>query len=257
MERKMQFNEVAAEYDRWRPTYVPQLYEDLFGYARVGRDSRALEVGIGTGLATGPVLKTGCRLTAVEIGDKLARYVKDKFRDSPNFEVVNAAFEDFRCPDESFDLIYSASAFHWIPEEIGYPKVLRLLKRGGAFARFGNHAGEDRENGPMHDAVQQVYAKYLPADPAAPKRDAEESAAAMAESLRRYGFQDVEYRLYRRVRPFDAEGYAALMGTYSDHLALGEARLNQLKAEMREAIDRHGGRINVCDTLDLYLARKP
>ena len=206
MERKMQFNEVAAEYDRWRPGYVPELYQDLFDYARVGPGSRALEVGIGTGLATEPVLKTGCQLTAVEIGDKLARYAAGKFRAHPNFEVVNAAFEDSPGPDGAFDLIYSASAFHWIPEEIGYPKVLRLLKPGGAFARFGNHAGEDKGNEALHRAVQRVYDKYLPGVPEPPQHGEAESAA-MAETLRAYGFVDVAFKLYHRVRTFDAEGY--------------------------------------------------
>lgn len=33
-----------------------------------------------------------------------------------------------------FDTV--ASAFHWVPEEIGYSKVYAMLKPGGAFARF-------------------------------------------------------------------------------------------------------------------------
>jgi len=30
------------------------------------------------------------------------------------------------------DLVYSASAFHWIPEDIGYSKVYDMLKPEGA-----------------------------------------------------------------------------------------------------------------------------
>ena len=44
------------------------------------------------------------------------------------------------------DLVYSASAFHWIPEEIGYSKVYEMLKPGGAFARFAE--------------IDRLYARY-------------------------------------------------------------------------------------------------
>lgn len=56
------------------------------------------------------------------------------------------AFQDYECQPDSFDMIYLASTFHWIPEEIGYPKVYKMLKSGGIFARFTNHPYRDKEN---------------------------------------------------------------------------------------------------------------
>lgn len=58
------FHTVAEEYNRWRPGYVPELYQDLFAYKPLNKSSSALEIGIGTGQATAPVLETGCALTA-------------------------------------------------------------------------------------------------------------------------------------------------------------------------------------------------
>lgn len=54
-----------------------------------------MEVGIGTGQATLPVLETGCTLTAVEPGANLAGMCREKFRAYPRFSVVVAKFEDF------------------------------------------------------------------------------------------------------------------------------------------------------------------
>ena len=65
-----------------------------------------------------PILKTGCSLTAIELGDKLAEFSKYKFKNYEKFNVKNLSFQDFECPPNSFDLIFSASAFHWIPEDI-------------------------------------------------------------------------------------------------------------------------------------------
>ena len=122
------FNTVYSEYDRWRPTYVKELYEDIFAAKEVNETSNVLEVGIGTGQATLPILETSCALTAIELGDKLAEYSKEKFRSFNKFQVINIAFQDYECTPNTYDLIYSASAFHWIPEEIGYTKVYNLLK---------------------------------------------------------------------------------------------------------------------------------
>ena len=62
------FNQVAEMYDKWRPAYVPELYEDIFAYKSIDKASHVLEIGIGTGQATLPFLNTGCHLTAVELG---------------------------------------------------------------------------------------------------------------------------------------------------------------------------------------------
>lgn len=53
------FNTVAEEYDKWSPEYVSELYEDLFAYQPLTSNSEVLEIGIGTGQATTPILKTG------------------------------------------------------------------------------------------------------------------------------------------------------------------------------------------------------
>ena len=145
------FNTVAEEYDKWSPEYVPELYADLFAYQPLTSDSEVLEIGIGTGQATTPILKTGCRLTAVELGDQLAALTRKKFSDYPDFTVVTSAFQDYESPENRFDLIYSAAAFHWIPEEIGYPKVYALLKPGGVFARFAKHGNYRQSNEALYE----------------------------------------------------------------------------------------------------------
>lgn len=256
MDLRLKFNEVAAEYDEYRPTYVPELYADIMAYSNINQFSRVLEIGIGTGQATLPFLNTNCHLTAIELGDKLAAFTREKFSEYKNLEIKNMAFEDYECPDNSLDMIYSTSAFHWIPEEIGYPKVYKLLKNGGTFARFANHNYKDKENEPLDVAIRKVYAKYMPDIKFLPEYN-EKMASDRADISKKYGFIDVTYKLYSRIREFDAESYATLISTYHDHRALGEAKLALLKNEIKETINSFGGKIHIYDTLDLQLARKP
>lgn len=250
------FDRVAAAYERLRPGYPTPLYQRMFDYMPIGPASNVLEVGIGGGQATLPVLQTGCRLTAVEYGPHLAALCREKFREYPGFSVHIGRFEEAALPPEGYDLIFSASAFHWVPEEVGYPKVFSLLKSGGAFARFANHPFADKGRPALWEEIQALYARYM-GSTAPPAEYTEERAWQRAEVAKRYGFVEVDCQLYHRTRTFTAEGYSALLGTYSDHLALEEGKRRAFFEHIEQAIRRHGGEITLYDTIDLQLARKP
>lgn len=250
------FNTVVRKYDRMRPTYVEPLYDDIWNYGGFETDVKAVEVGIGTGQATQPVLNRGAAVTAVELGEDLAAFCREKFASNPKFSVVNMPFQEYTAENDSVDLVYSASAFHWIPEEIGYRKVFDMLRPGGVFARFANHPYKDKEKDELHEAMQALYGKYMPRSKLSPEYS-EEWAKERAEIALKYGFCDIRYKLYKRTRTFTAQQYTDLLGTYSDHIALGEEKMNEFFALIREEIDRFGGTFTVYDTIDLELHRKP
>ena len=253
MDLRLTFNEDAANYDKMRPSYTKELFEDIIAYSHLNSEKNALEIGVGTGQATRPFINTGCRLTAVELGKDMARFTKEKFSAFPTFDVINDDFESVDMPENHYDLIYSASAFHWIPQEAGYTKVRNLLKSGGALALFWNHPsyGEDE----FFAAMQEVYKRY---DPTSKSRHfREEDCAETAGTIAKYGFADVGYRLYHQTRPFDAPQYMLLLNTYSDHRAMVEETRLPLETDLSNVINRFGGQIEIRDTIDLYLARKP
>ncbi len=168
MDLRKAFDEDAANYDRFRPRYCPQLFADIIAFCGLNESKRALEIGIGASQATQPFLETGALITAVELGENLAAYSRQKFLDYPNIKIVNGCFEDYE-DGQRYDLIYSATAFHWIDPEIGYPKARRLLRKGGSLALFWNRPFAAMEDNPMHVEMQNVYSKYRPGS-AKPKR---------------------------------------------------------------------------------------
>lgn len=250
------FNTEAEKYEKMRPGYVPELYEDIFNYVAIDETSNVVEVGIGGGQATLPIIKTGCKLTAVEYGENLAELCRNKFKKFHNFSTVTAKFEDFGCDNNSCNLLYSASAFHWIPEEIGYTKVFEMLKSGGAFARFANHPYKDKGREDIHQALQKIYSVYMP-NSLRSNEYSENDAKTRADIAQKYGFVDINYKLYHRSRSFTSKEYTSLLGTYSDHIAIEENTRNKLFLEIERAIDNLGGQITIYDTIDLQLARKP
>lgn len=250
------FNTQAEKYEKMRPGYVPELYADIFKAIPIDSNSNVLEIGIGGGQATLPILKTGCQLTAVEYGENLAKVCAEKFKAYPNFSTVVAKFEETALDSQSCDLIFSASAFHWIPEEIGYPKVYDLLKSGGVFARFGNHPYRDKGREELYQAIQKLYSKYMPN--ASPSNEySEEDALERSAIAKKYGFVDVSHKLYQRTRTFSSKEYIELLGTYSDHIAIEQEIRDRFFAEIEKTMDQFGGEMTLYDTIDLQLARKP
>lgn len=253
------FDTVADTYEKLRPGYVDELYQTIFEYKEINNLSRVLEIGIGGGQATLPFLKTGCCLTAVDYGENFCKICREKFKDYPTFYAVSGKFEDF-ASEQKYDLIYSASAFHWIPEETGYKKVYDMLENGGVFARFANHPYRDKGQPALSEEIDKIYAQYYYKYHNKQQKPLIEYSAEQAENRAlialKYGFTDIQHKLFHRTRTFSAYEYSLLLGTYSDHIAIEESIRNEFFNKIEEAINRHGGKITIYDTIDLQLARK-
>jgi SAM-dependent methyltransferase len=131
------FNKTADYYDKYRPSYPKEIIDTFIDEANLSKGSRLLEIGAGSGKATELFVNKGFEILCIEPGIKLvdignARFIGEKFR----FE--QARFEEYDTVPKSFDAIFSAQAFHWVPQPIGYEKCARALKDGGYLALFWN-----------------------------------------------------------------------------------------------------------------------
>lgn len=243
------FDSDTANYDAMRPRYCPALFDSVISRTSLTARSHALEIGPGTGQATERFLDIGCPITAVELGEKMAAYLTQKYADFPQLSVWQGDFLAF--PEENrFDLIYSATAFHWIPREEGLAKVKRLLRSGGTLALFWNHPMID----PMqNETLQEVYERFDHGRNSTNPFDGS-TCPAYARALEEAGFSDVKWELFRSQRVLTGKEYVQLMRTYSDHAALPEAKREALEKAMEETILALGDRLVIRDVMDLYLA---
>jgi len=254
------FDTAASKYEKMRPGYPAELYRALFDYTSIGKHSRVVEVGSGSGQATAPMLQTGCSLTAVECGEQFCRLLQEKFGHCSGFSVIAGKFEDVTFEENTYDLVFSATAFHWVPEQAGYEKAYAMLKKGEMFARFANNPYTAKENPALFAEIQAAYDTYYYPFHRKTRKPlnefTEERARERALIAGKYGFTDLQYRLFHRERVFTAEEYIELLGTYSDHIAMDEPIRAKFYSAIESAIQRHGGTITIHDTLDLELARK-
>ena len=207
-------------------------------------------------------------MTAVEIGGNMAEFLREKFKKYKNFNVIVSAFEDAVLEENSYDLIYAASAFHWVNAEIGCPKVFNLLKNGGVFAlmRYNFLATHDEAlDYEIHTVYEKYYFNYYTAKPRTVRyrrnhNEFRESAEIFKnygfEDMKNFGFTDVSLNLYDVTWNFSADEYIALLETFSDHRHLPEENRAALYAGIREKIINNGGCLKGDDVFQLYIGRK-
>ena len=249
------FDNAAVDYDKSRPMYAKEIYDDIFNYKQIDQNSHVLEIGMGTGKAAQPILDAHCHFVGIEPGEDLAALAKERFKEYENFSVYSQTLQDYICADNSFDLIYAATAFHWIPEEYGYRRVFNLLKNGGVFARFAYHAGSDKGRRALTGEIQELYRKYMYQD-SKPVEFGNADAKKLADKALAYGFADVKYMLYHTTKDFTADEYMSLLKTYPDHMKLEPSVREKLFEGIFHAIVNNGGTMTVYYTMDLELAKK-
>ena len=244
------FDSIPEEFDKWRTRYCDELFADVIEYSRLDSTKTALEIGPGTGQATEPILKTGCSYLAIELGENLAEYTKNKFSLYDNFKIVNADFETYDFGQQKFDLVYSAATIQWIPEEIGFPKVYNLLKSGGTFAMMMTQTDYKTPNEDLYTKIEEVYSKYF-------YPEKKYTCSLAYNNVEKYGLVDFERRDYHKTREFNADQFVLYTGTHCDHIALKEPYRTNFFEGLRTAILDAGNKITLKDTIVLYLAKKP
>ncbi|MEG1256551.1 class I SAM-dependent methyltransferase [Clostridium sp.] len=255
MDLKYLFDEAVLNYEKRRPNYGTELFKDVIEYAEITMDKYLLEVGCGTGQATEPFLKAKCKVTAVELGENLASYTREKFKVYKNFNVVRCAFEDYDCDDNKFDMLYSATAFHWIPDEIGYKKAYRIIRSGGTLALFWNRPSPN--DNPVHQKIQSIYRELVPQWGNEVTNYQDRPKYSSVNKIEQYGFVNAQFKEYQNIRKMTGIEYVELLNTYSDHIALEKSIKSLLFDSIRTAIEDFGNEIIINDTVELYLAKKP
>lgn len=225
------FDDVAETYDRIRPLYPDRLYADLFHY--IGDDPEdpqplaTVEIGPGTGQATGALLQRGATVAAVEPGPHLAVYLRGKFRDEPRLVVINERFEDAPLPEGIADLVFAATSFHWVDPDLRYPKVLSILRPGGVLAIAHPHQIASEVDRGYFTASQPIYGRYFGQHdtPESPGEDV--TPPEIAEIIDTQQFEAVELFRYRFDQRYTTTEYIDLVRSYSN--------TNQLPAAERES----------------------
>jgi SAM-dependent methyltransferase len=238
------FTEDAELYDRARPGYPDQMYTDLSELATLGPGSQVLEIGCGTGQATVPLAAIGCRVTAVELGSEMAAVARRNLAAYPRAQVVVSAFEDWPLPTEPFDLVFAATAFHWLDPAVRAVKAADALRLSGVLAVVSTHhikGGSEK----FFAETQPLYEHFDPSTPPGLRLSAAADIASDdAEIVASGRFAPAVIRRYEWDLSYSTQQYLDVLRTYSGTRAMPASAREGLLSGIADLIDtRYGGSI--------------
>lgn len=257
LSRGLTFDRVATGYDRHRPRYPHEMFDDLARIAGVNEDSRILEVGCGPGVATEAMVSCGWSVLAVDPGAHLAQVAREKFGDE-RFAVEVATFDEWDPRGRRFDLVLSAAAFHWVAPHLRWVKAADVLVERGVIALAGNkalaagtfhefdeatrglrvtHGVDDQREAPSLEELSRVIASH------------DHDVGALWEAISPQGsdvvagarFAAPDVRLYPWTTTYSTAEALGLLATYSRFLAMESTSRTTLFSRLAAIIDEHFG----------------
>src|SRR5579863_3292950 len=260
-QRRTSFDAAAQLYDDARPDYPEQMVDTVQAYAQLPAAARALEIGAGTGQATGQFAWRGIAVHAVEPGAAMADLIREKFDGSGlDVTVQTADFESAVFEAGAYDLVFAPTSWHWVTPGLRWQRVADALKPGGTLATFWNIPHWRRTT--LIDQLDAVYERSgAELSQLGPMLTAEVEHGALmrewaADATDPDAFTDIRGGEFHWSVDYDAEGYVALLGTYGDHLTLDADVRERLFDGVTAVIEDNGGTIELPYTTHLLVARR-
>lgn len=210
-ERSESFGDDAVRYDRARPSYPDDLVRDLLA----GKPRNVLDIGCGTGIGSRLFQGDGRAVLGIEPDPRMAAVAREQ-----GLQVEEARFEDWKPKGRRFDLLVSAQAWHWVEPTVGVEKAAKLLRAGGRFAAFWNHAVQEPEVMGIFEIVYGRHAPHLLEGDSVVLGTRQETIVdrnAIEALQANGGFTDVERRTYRWTRSYTVASWLDQLPTHNDH----------------------------------------
>lgn len=166
MSESVSFDPVADRYDETRvipPYALPVIARGFLRLGEVPKGGTLLEIGIGTGRISLPLLAEGANVTGVDISPRMVERLHAKYaamRDAEplhTWGTLTTQITDITAlpfPAETFDAALAVHVLHLVPEwRRALDEALRVIKPGGAFL-LGQ---EQRESDDVNQRVQNQW----------------------------------------------------------------------------------------------------
>ena len=234
IERRASFNLEAELYQSMRPTYSETLFDSIVEITQLSDDATLLEIAPGTGQATQSMAKRDYDIVAVELGAELAKLGQQALAHHPNVRFVNADFETVKLPEAHFDLVYIATAIHWISPDKRFRKPHQLLKANGYMAIINTRHISDEAGDEFFYAAQPIYRKYTSDKSTHLPQFSELKSYDIDEDL----FTLAYFNPFILDVSYTATAHAQLLNTYSQILSIDSERRKSFLSEIERLINQ-------------------
>lgn len=249
------FDRIAQMYGDVRPAYPKQLFEDIRMNCKTHNLTNILEIGTGTGIATKLLLDFSLPITTIEPGENLLDIAKRNLDNEQQVTFIHSTFEEFEAT-KKYDLIFSATAFHWLDKELKYKKTNNILQDNGFLVLVWNNFLQ--YDSVVYHEINEVYKKYM--SQVYEESDVNlKSLNKLLQREREISDSDLFYisfsQKYITDYVYTVENYTRLLNTFSEINKMKEPKRNLFLSEIKEIIKKHQT-IHVPIMSSLYICRK-
>jgi len=122
------FDERAADYNRFRPSYPVEMISFFTSELGLNPGDVLVDVGAGTGKLTHLLLENGNQVYAVEPNDQMRAIADALLFHYEGYRSIPGTAESTNIPDNTADFVFTAQAFHWFDVERIREEFRRILK---------------------------------------------------------------------------------------------------------------------------------
>ena len=271
------FDAIAEAYDARRSGYPREIVAAAVELAGLGVGSRVVEVGSGTGKLTEELVASGLRVDAVDPGRNMVALARRRVQESDLVRFHIGRFEEVSLPEERFDAVFSAAAFHWVDPKLGWSKAAALLRPGGTLALLQPIDVRREADGQAMDELGTAFARLAPEVAAGRPAPRDEGTIRAGAEERRENVSEVWAWLAHpglavpeagtlfgpavltsvpRVTEQTADELWAIFETTSRYHRLTPAVRAELRAESERIVTRHGGILRSTQLVALVTAQR-
>lgn len=126
------FGKTADDYKTHRQGFPPAFFDTLAEAGLIKPDMRVLDLGTGTGTIARNMALRGCRVTGLDIADKLIAQAKILDAEAGvTVDYVIAPAEKTSLPDASVDMVTAGQCWHWFDHIRTLTEAKRILTNDG------------------------------------------------------------------------------------------------------------------------------
>jgi ubiquinone/menaquinone biosynthesis C-methylase UbiE len=242
------FSDRVENYAKYRPSYPAEMVRFL--ETLVAPPATVADIGSGTGILTGQLLKSGYRLIAIEPNEPMRREAERVLSGHPDFRSVCGAAEATTLPDRSVDLITCAQAFHWFDRPKAKLEFSRILKANCLAALIWNERQEEAS------AVSREYDNIL-VEMVPDYQNVTHRQTGLEEFRAFFAPGEVQLRTFPNLQSLDREGFLGRLLSSSYVPNRGQPGHAEIVAAVGKLFEAHniGGKIRFDYETKVYVGR--
>jgi SAM-dependent methyltransferase len=152
---------MASGYATARPPVHPRVIERIHAHLQLSAKlPRALDVGCGAGLSTGPLHLLARQTIGLEPASSMLQWTAIT---APHAQFVVAAAEVLPFPARSMDLITAAGSLNYVDLDRFFPEAARVLAPHGALVVYDFSPGRGFADSPSLDGWFEEFMRRYPA----------------------------------------------------------------------------------------------